>query len=435
MAEYVELQCDGLVGLTHNYAGLSHGNVASASNALSISSPKKAALQGLEKMRFVASLGIPQMVLPPHHRPNLGLLRQLGFSGSVQEMLDSAYRADPKTLFAAWSASGMWAANMATVSPALDTADGTLHFTPANLASTLHRQQEAAFSQRVLERIFGGIAAVHAPLPACAPLTDEGAANHLRLSAGHGEVGVEVFVYGEAEQQKQYPVRQKRAACEAIIRLHGLKNAVLVQQHPEAIDAGVFHNDVIAMSNENLLIYHEKAFLNEAAFLAELREKFPALHAIRLTEEELPMQAAVASYFFNSQLLSLPGGGMAVIAPSESAEILQAKAVFDRLENDPSIPIQKVHHLNLRESMRNGGGPACLRLRVALAEGQLAGLPQTVMYSPQLHARLEAWIEEYYPEQLAPEGLRDAALAESCQKAYGELEGILDLPELYSGRT
>ena len=49
-----EFNFDGLVGPSHNYAGLSFGNVASFSNVKSASNPKQAALQGLAKMRALA---------------------------------------------------------------------------------------------------------------------------------------------------------------------------------------------------------------------------------------------------------------------------------------------------------------------------------------------------------------------------------------------
>ncbi len=429
MIRYVELQCDGLVGPTHNYAGLSQGNLASVANAASVAYPRQAALQGLEKMRFVHELGIPQLVMPPHPRPNLTLLAALGFSGSMQEMLASSVRANPKTLQAAWSASGMWAANMATISPAPDTADGVLHITPANLASTLHRQQEAAFAEQLLRRVFGQVAIVHSPLPACVPLADEGAANHLRLCAAHGQRGVEVFVFGEGSTV--FPARQAHGASTAIARAHGVMQPLYVQQSPEAIDAGVFHNDVIAMSNERLLIYHEKAFAEEQAFIEQLRAVFPQVQVVHVTEAELPLTQAVASYFFNSQLLSAPDGQMVVLAPQESAEIPQAKAVFERMVTDSAIPITQVHYLNLRESMRNGGGPACLRLRVVLREEALPALPAGVIYSPQLHERLADFIERHYPPHIAPDDLTDAELATHCLMLLPGLAGILGLPDLY----
>jgi len=113
-----ELNLDGIVGPTHNYAGLSWGNLASQKHKLSVSNPRQAALEGLAKMKFLADMGIPQAVLPPHQRPHLPTLRSLGYSGSDAEILAKAHQDNPVLLSACCSASAMWSANAATVSPA-----------------------------------------------------------------------------------------------------------------------------------------------------------------------------------------------------------------------------------------------------------------------------------------------------------------------------
>ena len=120
----VEANFDGLVGPTHNYAGLAYGNLASALNAEKPSNPREAALQGLRKMKALHDLGVPQGVLPPHERPHLPTLRALGFGGKDAEVLGAAHREAPGLLAAASSASAMWVANAATVSPSADAADG-----------------------------------------------------------------------------------------------------------------------------------------------------------------------------------------------------------------------------------------------------------------------------------------------------------------------
>lgn len=439
MVDFVELQCDALVGPSHNYAGLSFGNIASEANAKSIAYPKKAALQGLEKMRFIASLGIPQLILPPPPRPHLPLLEQLGFAGPLQEMLALAGEKDPVILASAWSASSMWAANMATVTPAADASDGKLHMTPANLASTLHRQQEAGYSHRLLKRVFGPVAEIHLPLPASMPMTDEGAANHMRLSADYGAPGVEVFIYGKSmrtpahQQPQRYPARQTREACEAVARLHHLppERVVFGRQHPDAIDAGVFHNDVIAMSNGNLLIYHEKAFDQEEALLQEIREKLlpVPLITVRIPQADLSMEEAVQSYLFNSQLLTLPNGEMVIVTPKECEDIPAVRRVLDSLCANPEVPVTRYFCLDVRESMKNGGGPACLRLRVVLEREALAPLSPW-LWTPELHDRLGRWIETHYPEEISAALLRDAVFATEILRLQRELAGLLGLEPL-----
>src|SRR5687767_14811340 len=154
-----EVNFDGLVGLTHNYSGLSFGNVASASSMSDVSNPREAALQGLEKMEFMMALGLKQGVLPPHQRPDLTLLRRAGFHGTDKAVLEKLVKArgDPSArelLSAASSASAMWTANAAMVAPSSDTADRRVHFTPANLISKIHRSIEAETTTRILRRIF-----------------------------------------------------------------------------------------------------------------------------------------------------------------------------------------------------------------------------------------------------------------------------------------
>src|ERR1700737_3835048 len=108
-----EYNFDGLVGPTHNYAGLSRGNLASARHEGQVAPPKEAALQGLAKMRLVSSLGAGQAVLPPHPRPSLRTLRALGFHGSDEEVIARAATSDELLLRLCSSASAMWAANAA----------------------------------------------------------------------------------------------------------------------------------------------------------------------------------------------------------------------------------------------------------------------------------------------------------------------------------
>lgn len=438
--EWFDVQCDGLVGPTHNYAGLSHGNVASTQNAHIQSAPRAAALQGLAKMRFVAALGVKQLVVPPQPRPNLRWLHRLGFSGPLAQMLDAAHQASPSLLYQAYSASAMWSANMATVSSSNHSRDGQLHFTPANLCTTPHRVQEQEYTHPLLVTMFGKAACIHAPLPSTPTYADEGAANHMRFSGEGGAAGVEVFVYGRhagdrhAVQPTRYPARQTRESAEALTRLHALppERFILVQQQPSAIDGGVFHNDVIAMSHGNLLIYHAQAFVNEAEFLEELRAKLAPcpLIAVRIDEQELSLNQAVKSYFFNSQIVSLPQGGMAIIAPSECEELTETRLIFDRLLATSDIPIQHVHYRDVRESMRNGGGPACLRLRVPMNAAQWSMIHPSFIFTPELDTRLQAWIHRYYREILAPEDLHDPAFAMESMEAYEALGKIFPLPVL-----
>jgi succinylarginine dihydrolase len=439
-----EFNFDGLVGPSHNYAGLSFGNVASFSNVKSASNPRQAALQGLAKMRALAARGFAQAVMPPQARPNLRMLRRLGFSGTDADVLARAWREAPVILACAWSAAPMWTANAATVSPAADTADGRTHFTAANLNNKLHRAPEHEQATRTLRAIFADADhfVVHDALPPTPAFGDEGAANHTRLAASHSAAGVEFFVYGRVEfdpaapSPKKYPARQTLEASQAVARLHGLDPArtVFAAQNPDVIDQGVFHNDVIAVGNGNVLFYHEQAFADEAATLDALRRAMAGvdadLAAIRVDSGAVPVADAVASYLFNSQLLSRADGKMGLVVPHECRENAAVARYLEQLVASGG-PVAELIEFDLRQSMRNGGGPACLRLRVTLTDVEAAAMHQGVIMTEALYAQLVAWVERHYRDRIEPKDLADPQLALECSAALEELTRILGLPGLY----
>ncbi|MDX1553258.1 MAG: N-succinylarginine dihydrolase [Marinobacter sp.] len=437
----VEANFDGLVGPTHNYAGLSWGNVASKSNVRSVSNPREAALQGLAKMKRLADRGYVQGVLPPHERPHIPTLRALGFSGSDSDILGAVGNQSPSILAAVSSASTMWTANAATVSPSADTSDHRVHFTPANLSAKFHRSIEHPVTGRALKSIFSDESwfAHHPALPSVSQFGDEGAANHTRLCGGYGEPGVELFVYGQiafndqAPAPRLYPARQTLEASQAIARLHGLKDShvVFAQQNPQAIDAGVFHNDVIAVGNGNTLFYHEMAFLEEERVLADLRARLTGaeLEAVRVSSDQVPLEDAVASYLFNSQLLNTPDGMMLAV-PGECREITSVSRYLDELV-DGVGPITSVEVFDVKQSMRNGGGPACLRLRVVLNDDELKAMHHGVLLTDALYERLTMWVEAHYRDELSQEDLGDPMLLDEVRKALDELTGILGLGSIY----
>ncbi|MFC0130935.1 N-succinylarginine dihydrolase [Massilia eurypsychrophila] len=439
-----EYNFDGLVGPSHNYAGLSFGNVASFSNVKSASNPKQAALQGLAKMRALAARGFAQALLPPHARPNFRLLRRIGFTGTDADVLARAWREAPAILACAYSASPMWTANAATVSPSADSFDGRTHFTSANLNNKLHRAEEHIQSTRTLRALFGDERhfAVHDALPSTPAFGDEGAANHTRLAASHGARGVQLFVYGRVEfdpsapAPKRYPARQTLEASQAIARLHGLDAArtVFASQNPDVIDQGVFHNDVIAVGNGNVLFYHEQAFADESAVLNRLRAAMigvgAELDAVRVDTRAVPVADAVTSYLFNSQLLTKPDGAMALVVPHECQENQAVSRYLEQLVAGDG-PIDELIDFDLRQSMRNGGGPACLRLRVALTDAEAQAMHQGVVMTEALYARLVTWVEAHYRDRLEPKDLADPQLAIECAQALEDLQRILGLPGLY----
>ena len=437
-----EVNFDGLIGPSHNYGGLSHGNVASKSNALRISQPKKAALQGLEKMNYLRGLGLAQGVLLPQQRPHLPTLRSLGFSGSDAEIINRASNQAPELLAQCYSASSMWTANACTVAPSADTADGRVHFTASNLSSMFHRSIEHETTTRLLKSIFSdeNYFTHHQALPSGVHFGDEGAANHNRFAENYADAGVQLFVVGRyAFRENRYatakfPTRQTYEASRAISQLHGLdqNRVVYAQQNPKIIDAGAFHNDVVSVSNLNTFFMHEEAFVDKASMQDELRRKYNGeLHFIEVPTEQVSLQAAVKSYLFNSQLIQLPNEqGMALILPSESQENAEVFAYLQDLK-EQDTPIKHVQFVDVRQSMQNGGGPACLRLRVALNQAELGAVNSKFILDDQLFAELNRWVNKHYRDEIHPDDLRDPKLAQENFFALDELSQIFDLGSFY----
>lgn len=412
-----EINFDGIIGPSHNYSGLSLGNIASATNKGLVSHPKAAALQGLDKMRHNIGLGLAQGVLLPHRRPDTDWLAELGTS------LDDV---PPSLRPAAFSASAMWAANAATVSPAADTGDGKCHLTAANLRTMAHRSHEWPQTLRQLRVAFANEAhfAVHAPVPAT--FGDEGAANHMRLCASHGEPGVEVFVYGR--RGGLYPVRQHEEASRAVARYHRLdpERTLFVCQSEEAIAAGAFHNDVVAVANENVLFAHEQAFHDRPSFYAELKRLVPEVEIVEVPAAAVSLEDAIASYLFNAQLVTLPDGGMALILPEEARETPNVWAWLEEMAAGNG-PIRRLCVVDVRQSMANGGGPACLRLRV-VADPETVD-PRFLVDADKLD-RLSAVIDGHWPETIAPDDLLKPELWAQMERGRLALLDALNLGEL-----
>jgi len=441
-----EVNFDGIVGPTHFYGGYSYGNIASMEHQHQQSNPKQAALQGLEKMKLLYDLGIKQAVFPPQERPEVHLFRRLGFTGTDNQILSAAIKEAPALFFQACSSSSMWAANAATVCPSIDSRDNRVHLTAANLSSHFHRSIEASTTFHVLKAIFSGEDRfeIHPPLPFGSHFCDEGAANHTRLCPAHHLPGIHLFTYGRRALEnditsRKFPARQSLEASQAISRLHLIQKdrLLFVQQNPAAIEGGVFHNDVISLGNESLFLYHEEAFCNTPKVIDKLQQLFDkltnqSLCCIKVSNNELTLKEAVQSYFFNSQIVTLPDRTMNLIAPIECLSTPPAKALLESLASDPNLPISAIHYVDLRQSMQNGGGPACLRLRIVLTSEELKGTNPQIFLTDTLYLKLKTWIKKHYRDRLLQQDLLDPSFIRANQIALDELTQLLNLGSLYS---
>lgn len=411
-----EINFDGIIGPSHNYAGLSMGNLAATAHAGQTSNPRAAALQGLAKMRGNMALGLAQGFFLPLPRPNHGWLAQLAADATM----------DAGLLAGAWSASAMWTANAATVSPAPDTADGRCHLSAAHLVTMPHRAQEWPDTLRQLQIAFADKRhfAVHGPVPPC--FGDEGAANHMRLCAGHGAAGLQLFVYGRPGGR--FPARQHEQAGRLIARRHGLApdRTLFLEQSPEAIAAGAFHNDVVAVANERVLFCHEQAFADPAAVYAAIRAAMPEAEIVVVPVSAVSLEQAIQTYLFNAQLVTLPGGEMALVVPQEAWEHSAVRAWLEMMLAGNG-PIRRVVPVDVRESMANGGGPACLRLRVV---ADPATVDPRFMLDQAKADRIEQVIAAHWPQAIAPGDIGQPALATQVEQARLALVETLGLPEL-----
>lgn len=434
--ELHEVQFDGLPGPTHGFAGLAHGNLASTASAGAVSDPRAAARQCLAKMRAVLDLGVPVALAPPLDRPDLAFLRACGWRGNDRSLVLQAEADDARLLRWAQSSAAMWTANAATVAPGVD-GDGTTRLVPANLVTTPHRALEARPRTAMLRALFARCpdVVVEEPLPPLAALGDEGAANHARLTTGeHGTAGVHLFVHGRAAAlpaerlPQRFPARQTLEASRAVARLLRLPapRALHARQHPEAIDAGAFHNDVVMVADRERVLIHERALDQQERVLAGLAAVVPGLRVRVVAERELPLADAVRSYLFNAQLLGTPRGRV-LVAPLQAADGA-AGAVSRALVEEGFV--DDVRFLDLRESMANGGGPACLRLRLPLAAPQAAALPTRL--DTALIGRLEDWVDRHYRDRLAGTDLADPDLIDEGRRALDALTALFGLGSLYA---
>lgn len=411
----IEINFDGLIGPSHNYAGLSLGNLAATGNAGQPSHPRAAALQGIAKMRANITLGLTQGILLPHKRPDHRWLASLS----------TDFAAAPPVLKAqALSASAMWAANAATVSPAPDTSDGKTHLTVANLLTMPHRSHEWPETLAQLRVAFAHPGfAVHGPVPP--PFGDEGAANHMRMAATHDAPGIEIFVYGE--RGGPFPARQSRVASEAIARAHRLDPArtIFAEQNPEAIAAGAFHNDVVAVANGPVLFAHEQAFADRDSVYAAITERLPGAQIVEVPASAVSLADAVTSYLFNAQLVTLPDGTMALIVPEEARTNTRVWSWLQTMLAGNG-PIRRVEVVNVRESMSNGGGPACLRLRVVADPATVD--PRFLVDDAKLD-RLATIVTAHWPESIEPRDISNAALIADIEHARAALLDALDLSD------
>ena len=431
-----EINFDGLIGPTHNYAGLSQGNLASQKHLNKTSNPQAAALQRLDKMRLVMDQGIPQGFFLPHERPHLKTLRALGFGGTDEEIINRAAKQNPILLKNVYSASSMWAANAATFSPSIDSYDQNIHITPANLNTMFHRSIEHEFTQAQLELMFGGVAIVHDPIENISGYGDEGAANHLRVSEQHLKPGFQIFVYGSSafEVHQGMITRQAEEISKAVSIMHQLDpdRVLFLKQNEQAINAGSFHNDIVSLANEEVFIFHQEAFADRVELeriLHHLKDHVKGFHPIEILSEDISLDDLVSSYLLNSQLITVKNNEMMMLLPEEVQNHSNCMRWLEEIKS--SSPIKHIEFVDIRQSMMNGGGPACLRFKITVNNNEFNQINEKFLLTPKKLMDLRALATKHYRDKLNPSDLLDNNLVQESYRFLDELTQLLDLGNIY----
>ena len=365
---------DTIPGPTNHFGGHAVGNIASMNSKNNILNPQKAALEWLEKVKKVAMIGGNQFVLPPQRRPLTHKKKTL-----TQSDISSSF---------------IWMANAGLFIPRIDTQLENNQFIPANMKQSEHRNIEHPFHQYWLKKILKySKCNFHKILD----INDEGSANSIRLWHKKNQCGVNIFVYGKPNAR--YPIRQSKSSCEKIINITKPRHYILLEQTKEAIDAGVFHNDVIAFGFKNTIICHEKAFSNQKQELKKLKKIFTnslnaPLNIVEIANNSLSLNAAVKTYLFNSQVIEI-NNKFELICPIEVKENPNSYKITEKWVTNGLF--NKVHFVNIKSSLKNGGGPACLRLCLYLNDNEVKKIPTKFKLDKTKYKKISKIILEHYP--------------------------------------
>jgi len=152
----------------------------------------------------------------------------------------------------------------------------------------------------------------------------------------------------------------------------------------------------------------------------------PSFDYVEVPASDVPLADAIRSYLFNAQLVTPPDGQPTLIVPSEARE---TPTVWRWLEQHVAGngPIRRVEVVDVRQSMANGGGPACLRLRVVADPATVD--PRFLVDERKLDL-IGGVIARTWPEQIHHEELQQPALIADIERARAALLDALELTEL-----
>ena len=371
MLKQVFIDC--MPGPTNHFGGHAFGNMASMTAKGQHSNPKKAALEWIEKINKLKKIGAYQLILPPHRRPLAHYLKH----PQLNEL----------------SSGFIWMANAGHFIPNSDTSKRYHQFIPANMNATYHRKYEHMFNTYWIKQILKNIPhQLHGPLSS----DDEGAANTVRL--WNKDIGIHVAVYGH--KNTHFPSRQNEDSIKELQEKTNILTLFKLQQKSIAIDHGVFHNDVICFGFKNTLFCHEHAFENQNEKLNNLKKIFHQktnenLTIIEIKESELTLDECISTYLFNSQVI-IQKNNIILLCPSTVKRNNKSLSITNQWQQKGYF--SDVQYIDIKSSLMNGGGPACLRLCMYLNGNEIKKIPKQFWASENKIKELTKFINTEYPQ-------------------------------------
>ena len=94
--------------------------------------------------------------------------------------------------------------------------------------------------------------------------------------------------------------------------------------------------------------------------------------------------------------------------------------------------IKKIKFIDVKQSMRNGGGPACLRLRMIFNENEISSVNKNFLLDDIKIDLLTDLIENKYRDRLQPDDLLDPNLADESLEILDALTKIFKTGSIYN---
>ena len=121
---------------------------------------------------------------------------------------------------------------------------------------------------------------------------------------------------------------------------------------------------------------------------------------------------------------------MQLILPEEVKDFSNCMSWLDKLKQISDV--KTFNFVDIRQSMMNGGGPACLRLKVILNEEEQNNLNQKFLMNNKKLDSIKLLIEREYRDVLYPDDLKDPSLLDESRRVLDELTQIFGIGSIYA---